>query len=94
MTKRYNDPRCIMTLAEIEAEMASEFLEKYPTLKDFETAHPVCQLTHTGKWGFEHYIVGEGDIDMRSCVYPNREYAEKVRSTTYGRGVGGKRGTV
>ncbi len=80
--KTYNDPRCDMSLAEIEAELASEFMAKYPTLDSFLDAHPVVQDTHLGGWGFERYLDG---VDLRSCRYPNREYAEKARATAYGR---------
>ncbi len=84
-TKTYNDPRCVMTLAEIEAELRAEFRAAYPSLESFIAAHPIIQDFHFGGWGFARYADG---VDLRQCRYPSEAYAETVRRNEYAKRFG------
>lgn len=55
-------------------------LKQYPTLADYQTAFPVGQDFHTGKWGYGRHA---GGLDLNTCRYPAKLYAEKVRDTRY-----------
>ena len=55
-------------------------LKQYPTLADYQAAFPVGQDFHTGKWGYGRHA---DELDLNTCRYPAKMYAEKVRDSFY-----------